>query len=156
MKTKTVLFCVAFCLAGFLLMGCKGLCPSGACSASNGLAGEEVKAEKVGTLSVNALDALLKSGVEVAVFDARSAKYDDGRRIPGAKSLTDKANAQEVAHAIPKKGQLVVTYCANPQCPASDRLAKHLLSLGYTNILELPPGIQGWVAAGKPVTTVDK
>ena len=150
MKTRSVLFYVAFCLSGVLLMGCKSLCPSGSCAVSKGLSGEG-KTEEVGTLSVNALATLLKSGTEVVVFDARSAKYDDGRRIPGAKSLTDKASAQEVTNAIPKKDQLVVTYCANPQCPASDRLAKHLLSLGYSNILELPAGIEGWAAAGKPV-----
>ena len=105
----------------------------------------------VGTLTVEALDSLLAAKVPAVVLDARSGKYDDGERLPGAKSLTDKATAEEAAKLIPSKEHLVVTYCANPKCPASDRLAKHLTKLGYKNVIELPAGIQGWKEAGKPV-----
>ena len=83
------------------------------------------------------------------ILDARSGKYDDGQRIPGAQSLNDKSTATEIAAVVKNKDQKIVTYCANPKCPASARLAKHLAKLGYTNIVEYPLGIQGWVAAGK-------
>ena len=38
-----------------------------------------------------------------------------------------------------------------PQLPASHKLYTHLKSLGYTNLIEYPEGIDGWVAAGNPV-----
>lgn len=97
------------------------------------------------------LDELINSKEGVYLFDARSSKYDDGKRIPTGVSLSYNASAAEVAKAIPYKNSLVITYCSNLQCPASAKLAKHLHDLGYTNVKEYPEGIQGWVKAGKHV-----
>ena len=82
------------------------------------------------------------------IFDARSGKYDDGRRIPGAKALSYNSTPAELAAAIPDKSQSVVTYCANTQCPASGKLATLLKANGYTNVVEYPEGIDGWAAGG--------
>jgi len=87
----------------------------------------------------------------MVIFDARSGKYDDGRRIPGAKSLSAESTAEEVAKLIPAKGALVVTYCTNTHCPASSMLAAHLRKLGYANVVEYPYGIEGWAAADMKV-----
>jgi rhodanese-related sulfurtransferase len=122
-----------------------------ACKATTAPATTGVQAA---TISPAGLDALVKAGTAVAIFDARSGTYDDGRRVPGAKSLTDKATAEEVAKLVPAKSALIVTYCVNPKCPASPMLAKHLRELGYTNVIEMPAGIEGWVAEGHAVETV--
>jgi len=98
-----------------------------------------------------ALKALLASGVPVVVLDARTGKFDDGRRIPGAKQLSPEATAEQAASAIPAKGALVVTYCSGVKCPASEALAARLKALGYSNILEYREGIAGWVEAGNEV-----
>jgi len=82
------------------------------------------------------------------LLDARSGKYDDGMRIPGALSLTDKATPAQASRRIKSNDSLVVTYCANVKCPASTRLAAHLRNLGYTNVIEMSAGIDGWKAAG--------
>jgi len=97
-----------------------------------------------------ALATLVKSKAAV-VLDARTGKYDDGRRIPGAKALSPKASAKEAKKAIGDKDRLVVTYCANTQCPASNMLATRLKKLGYDNILEYSKGIEGWTADGQEV-----
>ncbi len=102
-------------------------------------------------INTTALEALLGSGEKVVVLDARSGKWDDGRRLPGAASLSDKATAEEAAALIGSKKQLVVTYCSNLKCPASKRLAMHLKKLGYENVMQYPQGIDGWTAAGKSV-----
>lgn len=94
---------------------------------------------------------LLRSGVPLVLLDARSGKWDDGRRIPGAKSLNEGSSEKEIARAIRGKDTLVVTYCANVKCQASPKLAKKLHELGYENILEYPQGIDGWEAAGHKV-----
>ena len=111
----------------------------------------EVKAVQAASITPAGLDALLKASTPLVVFDARSGKYDDGRRVPGAKSLTDKATAEEVAKLVPTKEALIVTYCVNLKCQASPHLAQHLRSLGYSNIVEMPAGIEGWVAEGRAV-----
>lgn len=129
---------------------CTKCVPGGAacakCEAKAGVAGS--KDAEIDTL---ALATLLGSAAKVVVLDARSGKYDDGRRIPGAKTLSPGATADQAAAHIPSKDALVVTYCSNLQCPASRMLAKRLKSLGYENVLEYPKGIAGWAEDGQPI-----
>jgi rhodanese-related sulfurtransferase len=99
-------------------------------------------------IQTHALQALLNAGISVTVLDARSGKWDDGRRIPGAKSLAPGSNAKAAAAVIPSKSSLVVTYCSGVKCPASRMLAATLKSLGYENVLEYPVGIAGWAKHG--------
>ncbi len=102
-------------------------------------------------INAAALNLLMNSGVKMSVLDARTGKYDDGRRVPGAGNLSPMSKPAEVAKAIPDKDQLVVTYCTNLKCPASKMLAKNLSELGYRNVIEFPQGIEGWAASGYPV-----
>ena len=108
------------------------------------------------TITTPVLEVLLGSDVPLVLLDARTGKFDDGRRIPGAHSLSPTATADEVAALVKTKGTLVVTYCANVKCPASAHLAKHLRELSYKNVLEYSPGIEGWAAAGKEVEKAQK
>jgi len=85
------------------------------------------------------------------VLDARTGTFDDGQRIPGARTLAPTASEAEIAAMLPDKGALVVTYCANLKCPASHMLGETLRKAGYTNVLEYHDGIEGWVAAGHAV-----
>ncbi len=127
--------------------GC-GAVAGGTCAST---AAPAAKVAAPATINPAGLAALLQSGAKVVVLDARSGKFDDGRRLPGAKSLTDQATAEQAAAVIPSRDTLVVTYCANPKCQASPKLAKHLQGLGYTNVVELPEGIDGWVGEGRAV-----
>jgi len=97
------------------------------------------------------LRALLQSKVPLTILDARSGKYDDGRRIPGAKSLNADSKVSEILKILPEKESLIITYCSNLKCPASHKLFEHLKSLGYKNLLEYPEGIAGWIEAGYEV-----
>jgi rhodanese-related sulfurtransferase len=105
-------------------------------------------------INAAALNLLMKSGASMKVFDARTGKYDDGRRVPGAGNLSPMSKPANIARAIPDQNQLVVTYCTNLKCPASRMLAKHLRKLGYKNVIEYPHGIEGWASAGYPVQKV--
>lgn len=118
---------------------------------------EEPKPEEknsAATLNTSALKTLMDTGIPLVILDARSGQWDDGTRIPGALSLNAESKAEEIAKIIPTKESLVVTYCSNLKCPASDMLYKHLKSLGYTNVIEYPEGIQGWKEAGHQVKSV--
>ncbi len=115
-----------------------------------------VKVEAVeATISTDALAALIRAKTAVTILDARSGKFDDGRRIPGATSLAASADEATIAATAGAKDGLVVTYCASLKCPASKNLATKLRALGYTNVLEYPEGIQGWTAAGKTVVKAE-
>ncbi|MGM0598847.1 MAG: rhodanese-like domain-containing protein [Candidatus Rifleibacteriota bacterium] len=115
---------------------------------------KESEKESPATLNTSGLKTLLDSGAPVILLDARSDKFDDGTRIPGAKSLTDKSSIEEVKKVINDKEALIVTYCSNLQCPASYKLYKHLKSLGYPNVIKYPEGIKGWKEAGLPIKTI--
>ena len=106
------------------------------------------------TINTATLAVLLRAKAPVVVLDARSGKFDDGRRIPGAKALSATATAEQAAALIKTKDTLVVTYCSNLKCPASSYLAKRLTALGYKNILEYSEGIDGWTKAGHAVVKV--
>jgi rhodanese-related sulfurtransferase len=108
------------------------------------------------TVNTAGLAILLRARVPLALLDARSGKFDDGRRIPGAKTLSATATAEQAAAFIETKDTLVVTYCSNLKCPASSYLAKRLKALGYTNVIEYPHGIDGWAAAGNTVAKAAK
>lgn len=127
-------------------------CGTGSCPFKSGCSGcpSEAEAAEFKIIDTAEMEQISKDGSAI-IFDARSAKYDDGRRIPGAISLTDKSTAEEVAKIVKDKDQKVVTYCSSPTCPASARLAKHLKKLGYTNISEYPKGIKGWANEGKKI-----
>lgn len=127
-------------------------CPDGACAVGKKAKTASCPAvKKDGTVNTEGLDALLKAKAPLKIFDARSGKYDDGKRIPGAQQLSPDADEAVIAEAIPGKDTLVVTYCAGPKCPASKALHDRLKKLGYSNVIEYPQGIAGWLEAGKAV-----
>ncbi len=111
-----------------------------------------VNADQYGHVDTKGLAALISSGSPVVILDARCGKWDDGKRIGSAQSLSYEATAQEAAEAIPALDSLVVVYCTNPHCPASMWLAAHLAELGYTNILKYGEGIEEWINSGFPVS----
>ena len=113
-------------------------------------------AAKEAVVNTGGLATLIQSKVPLKIFDARSGKYDDGQRIPGAQQLSADADEAVIAKAIPDKNALVVTYCAGLKCPASKALADRLKKLGYSNVIEYPQGIAGWLEAGKAVENEKK
>ena len=134
---------------------CGAACAKACCAAKAAKTVVE-KPDAAAEISTSTLKALIASKAEVHVLDARSGKWDDGKRIPGAKSLAAGVDKEKVSELLPSKDALVVTYCSNLKCGASRKLAKHLRSLGYENVLEYPEGIAGWIDAGQDVVKADK
>ena len=96
-----------------------------------------------------AIRALVNSKTKMIVLDARSGKWDDGKRIPGAKQLSPDATKNDIKKAVGEdKNALIITYCGGPQCPLSSKLAERLKKMGYTNVIEYPEGMPGWTEAG--------
>jgi len=106
------------------------------------------------TVNTQAFAQMIASNTPMTIVDARSGKYDDGRRIPGAQQLAPDAKEEDIAKALPDKNAMIVVYCASIKCPASAELAKRLIALGYTKVHRYPSGIEGWITAGYTVTNV--
>ena len=131
---------------------CKVSKPCATCTLPSAKKAKVEKKKAPSEIADTVLLKLIKSNTKVIILDARAGKWDDGRRIPGAKSLSPKAKKAEVEKVAGKnKKALIVTYCTNRKCPASSMLTEHLEELGYTNILEYPEGIEGWAKAGHPI-----
>ncbi|MCA9795366.1 MAG: hypothetical protein KC910_26340 [Candidatus Eremiobacteraeota bacterium] len=47
----------------------------------------------------------------------------------------------------------LVVYCDGPGCGASSKLARELLSQGFTRVLVMTEGYPGWVSRGYPTVT---
>jgi rhodanese-related sulfurtransferase len=135
---------------------CKCGAPKGspACKAACQKARASLQPAGTARIGTPALATLVRASVPLVLLDARGGELK--RLLPGAKRLGLKATAEQAAALIPDKDALVVTYCANPQCPASHALAERLAKLGYTNVVEYPKGIDGWTKAGLPVDKVEE
>jgi len=140
MKQFAVLFSILMLAAGvaFAEDCAGGVCPL----PSAGKAPDKVTTAE--------LAGLIKAG-SVIVIDARPGVTTG---LPGAKLLAGQPTAQEAAKVIPSKNSPVVTYCGSTSCFLSENLAKHLKTLGYTNVREYPQGYAGWKQTGNPVVPI--
>lgn len=148
----------------------EGTCTAGACpvaaktktcpvtkTAKTGHAAHHEHGKTAATpIDTGVLCTLIRSNVPVTILDARAGKYDDGRRIGGAKVVKPDADKKTLARLVPGKGSLIVTYCGGPTCPLSSKLADRLAKLGYHHVLEYPQGISGWTKTGHDVRKVER
>ncbi|AEV85151.1 sulfurtransferase [Actinoplanes sp. SE50] len=87
----------------------------------------------------------------VTVVDALGGDYYAQQHLPGAIALVEADVADRAGELLPDRDAPIVTYCSNPACPNSQRVADKLTALGYTNVRKYREGIQDWVTAGLPV-----
>lgn len=93
---------------------------------------------------------------EIVLLDARTAPYDDGKRIPTAKSLPCDTSDAIIQDAIPYKDAVIVLYCSGHDCPASKILAEHLVEMEYTRVYKYPGGLADWKAKKYPISKQKK
>eukprot|EP00215_Chloropicon_roscoffensis_P002076 CAMPEP_0198464940 /NCGR_PEP_ID=MMETSP1456-20131121/2980_1 /TAXON_ID=1461544 ORGANISM="Unidentified sp., Strain RCC1871" /NCGR_SAMPLE_ID=MMETSP1456 /ASSEMBLY_ACC=CAM_ASM_001119 /LENGTH=146 /DNA_ID=CAMNT_0044190717 /DNA_START=266 /DNA_END=706 /DNA_ORIENTATION=- len=80
------------------------------------------------------------------LVDVRSADAFNKAHIPGAVQLS----GDELLVALPEdKATPILLYCNSGR--RSGAAANAVVGLGYTDVLNLEPGIKGWKAAGMPV-----
>jgi rhodanese-related sulfurtransferase len=123
----------------------------GSCCSDKGKWKQYKKLKHGPYINTTVLENLLESNLPMVLLDARTGKWDDKTRIPGAQSLNDKSTKDEVEKVITTKDTLVITYCVNLKCPASKNLYIHLKKLGYKNVLEYPFGIERWLESGNDI-----
>jgi len=87
----------------------------------------------------------------VTVVDALGGDYYAQQHLPGAIPLVEDDVDTLASTVLPNKAAPIVTYCSNPACANSTRVADRLVRLGYTNVRKYEAGIQDWVEAGLPI-----
>jgi rhodanese-related sulfurtransferase len=100
-------------------------------------------------ISRDELRAEIAAGT-VTVVDALGGDYYARQHLPGAIPLVESDVADRAAALLPDRAAPVVTYCSNPSCPNSQRVADRLTALGYTNVRKYREGIEDWTEAGLP------
>lgn len=93
------------------------------------------------------LQAAIEAGT-VTVVDALGGEYYAKQHLPGAIPLVEDEVADRAGTLLPDRAAPIVTYCSNPACPNSHRVADKLIALGYTNVRTYREGIEDWTAAG--------
>ncbi len=107
---------------------------------------QSVKTATFGHIDAKALKNLIDAKATFVLLDARgTTKWDDGRRISGAKAAFHEFSAEELGKLVPNKNDLVITYCGAYECPLGQKLAEKLVKEGYLYVLEYPGGIKEWV-----------
>jgi rhodanese-related sulfurtransferase len=140
-------------LIALSLVACGGSSAQSAeATATESTSGSETQQASFRQIGVDEVASALETQPSsIAVFDANSAQTYAEHHIPGAVWVDYDAVAAE---QLPENRETqLVFYCANEQCSASHVAAETAHSLGYENVAVMGAGIQGWIAAGKPVET---
>lgn len=104
------------------------------------------KSLQMARISVEELDALLKSGERPTIVDVRSPASQETGRIPGAMTISHQ-EIQTFSFDAPMEDEVIV-YCACPNEASAALVAKQLMRRGYKRVRPLTGGIDAWVAAG--------
>jgi rhodanese-related sulfurtransferase len=109
------------------------------------------KTLRMARITVDELEALIQGGDKPTIIDVRSpsARALDGRRIPGA-LLVNVAEPDDAFPELPTDRDTVV-YCTCPNEASAARVAKSLMSRGFTRVRPLLGGFDAWVNAGLAV-----
>ncbi len=90
-------------------------------------------------------------GEAVTLIEALPEKYWQESHLPGALQIDYTEVADKANMLLPDKEAKVVVYCASTKCQNSNKAARTLEDLGYTNVHEYAQGKQHWLEAGLPV-----
>lgn len=102
-------------------------------------------ASKTNGVSIQEAIALIDSGA--LVIDVRESPKT---HLPGAMLIPLEVLGAHLSRLEAAKAQSIVVYCGNGTT-RGPRAAEILTQAGFTRVVNLEPGIEGWRAAGLPV-----
>ena len=101
-------------------------------------------------VDVDAFEQSIEDNPDAFLLDVRTqVEWEQDGHLEGA-MLIPHSDLEERADELPEdKDELIHLYCRSGN--RSVDAANTLIDLGYTNIVELKTGINGWKEASKPV-----
>jgi rhodanese-related sulfurtransferase len=103
------------------------------------------------TISAREVRKLREAGEEFTMINTLPREHFAQTKIPDAINIPqdDPDFIAQVAKRVPDKEAPVVVYCANINCDSSTRGAEKLIKAGFTNVMDMADGYQGWEQAFK-------
>ena len=102
--------------------------------------------ELLNQISMREAEMLWQAGIPF--YDVNTLEVWTQGYIPGAKFF----NVRNWKKLLPEnKDQTMVFYCVNKLCTASEMAAREVMKLGYTDVRQMPDGIEGWKLSGRKV-----
>ena|SRR5438477_12992563 len=97
-------------------------------------------------VSTKELKNMQARGGPLTLINVLPAEKFESTKIAGATSipLEDGNFAARVERAAGGKGERVVVYCSNDECPLSTKAAEVLKTTGFTNVDVYKGGAQAW------------
>ena len=90
---------------------------------------------------------------ETIFLDTREAEDYAENHIKGAISFPDPEKEDlytRLESQLPLKARIVL-YCSGPECEMAENVAAFLAKMGYTGLMIMAAGMEGWESAGYPV-----
>ncbi len=124
----------------------QGISPGLSATSGAAVQGNSVDTGQVRMISIDDLNALMKSGTDLLLVDARSREQYYMAHIPGAISMPLN-EIQQYAGSI-DRNRMIVTYCGNYHCPISTKAAVEFARLGFSDVQDYKGGIKEWQEMG--------
>ncbi len=99
------------------------------------------------TIIKSQLKQYLDQKQDMLLIDVLPKEMFIKQHIPGAVNIPVKNNdnfVKDVEARAESEDQLIVVYCANINCDASEKAAQQLESAGFTNVQRFEEGTAGW------------
>jgi membrane protein DedA with SNARE-associated domain/rhodanese-related sulfurtransferase len=109
---------------------------------------------RMARITVEELNDLLLKGDTPVILDTRASYLIEEGWIPGAQFTT--LEALDQLELKLKEDEPIILYCSCPNEVTAAKVAKALMSKGYSNVKPLAGGIDAWRAAGYKITKVLK
>lgn len=87
---------------------------------------------------------------DFVLVDTLAAMYYRHSHLPGAINLPVEEIAARARDLLPDRQAEIVVYCMDAPCPSSERAARELAAMGYTNVRDYVGGKKDWLEAGLP------
>ena len=107
-------------------------------------------------ITVQELKKKIEAGEGLLLVDVNPRDRFDKHHIKGAVFVEYETAARWLIQNKVPKGRQIVLYCENTLCTASPIVANKLVKLGFTDVSDMPEGIQGWKKAGLEWEGTDK
>ncbi len=91
----------------------------------------------------------LEAMLEKKDFTLIDVHIPEQKHIPGTDYMISYNDVDQIESVIPSKDSKVLLYCRSGNM--SKQTASELVKRGYTNIIELDDGLNGWAAEGREV-----
>ena len=103
------------------------------------------------TITRDELHSKIEQNEDFVLLETLAPKSFANGHLPGARNLPVEEIGRRASELIPGKDSEVVVYCASRTCDASEKAARKLESLGYTNVYDYLDGKADWKDAGLPL-----